>query len=139
MKNIVAISLPSRIDIIIEMINNVVEQLSAKISLSKQELFDIRLVLEEAITNAIKHGNKSDPERKVKVIVMIDGRDLIILVRDQGEGFDFKNIPNPTKQDGLTKTSGRGVFLIRKLMDDVQYSDKGREIKMVKTLSQLKD
>ena len=68
----------------------------------------------------------------VEVSVETKDGSLVITVVDQGEGFDFKNIPDPTKGDNLQKVSGRGIFLIRNYIDKVEFSDCGRRIKMIK-------
>ena len=61
-----------------------------------------------------------------------DGSSLIIRVKDQGDGFDFDNLPDPTREENMERTSGRGIFLVKKLMDEVKYSDNGSQVKMVK-------
>ncbi|MCK9573409.1 MAG: ATP-binding protein [Candidatus Omnitrophica bacterium] len=95
-------------------------------------LFDVRLCLEEAAINAIKHGNKKNKKKLVYITVKFSGRSIEMIVKDEGKGFDHKNIPSPTKGKNIKKLSGRGIFLIRKLMDSVKFSDGGNKIKMVK-------
>jgi serine/threonine-protein kinase RsbW len=126
--------LPSRLDIISIFVTALMDKLK-KSGLNKDELFDVKLCLEEALINAMKHGNKFDPKLEVEVELEAKDGILSIEVRDQGEGFDFTKIPNPTEKDNLHKNSGRGVFLIKKLMDDVRHFDCGRKIKMVKFLN----
>ncbi len=96
-------------------------------------LFDVRLCLEEAIINAIKHGNRKNKKKHVYISVKLSGRSIEITVRDEGKGFDYKNIPSPTKGKSLKRLSGRGIFLIRKLMDKVGFSNGGNTIKMVQS------
>jgi len=95
-------------------------------------LFDVRLCLEEALVNAIKHGNKKDKKKLVYIAVKFINHIIEIIVKDQGKGFDYKNIPSPTKGKNIKKPSGRGIFLIKKLMDGVRFSNGGSTIKMVK-------
>jgi anti-sigma regulatory factor (Ser/Thr protein kinase) len=92
---------------------------------------EIEIALREALANAIKHGCKNDPTKSVQCCVALeeDG-ELLIVVRDPGPGFDVSTIPNPLEGSGLTKASGRGVFLINQFMDEVQYEDEGREVRM---------
>lgn len=92
---------------------------------------EIEIALREALANAIKHGCKSDPSKSVQCCVALeeDG-ELLIVVRDPGPGFDVTAVPNPLEGPGLTKASGRGVFLINQFMDEVQYEDEGREVRM---------
>ena len=102
--------------------------------LSEDDNFNVKLSLEEALSNAIRHGNKLDPDLFVEVCLNSDDGELTIEVKDLGNGFDFKNIPDPSQDPNLKKISGRGIFLIRKLMDKVEFFDSGRRIKMTKFL-----
>ncbi|RKY42097.1 MAG: ATP-binding protein [Candidatus Makaraimicrobium thalassicum] len=97
-------------------------------------IFDIHVGLEEALRNAMMHGNKWDPDKKVTVETEIAGAAAIICVEDEGNGFDPKILPDPTLDENLLKESGRGVYLIRHLMDEVRYENGGRRIIMTKYL-----
>jgi len=92
---------------------------------------EVEIALREALANAIKHGCKNDPTKHIQCCVALeeDG-ELLIVVRDPGSGFDLSAVPNPLEGAGLTKASGRGVFLINQFMDDVRYEDEGREVRM---------
>jgi anti-sigma regulatory factor (Ser/Thr protein kinase) len=92
---------------------------------------EIEISLREALANAIKHGCHNDPTKNVQCCVALeeDG-ELLIVVRDPGSGFDVSAVPNPLEGAGLTKSSGRGVFLINQFMDEVRYEDEGREVHM---------
>lgn len=92
-------------------------------------LFDIRLCVEEAVKNAIIHGNRMDPRLKVTVDYWMENSSFNISVMDEGRGFDVDNIPDPTDERNLLKAGGRGVYLIKNLMDNVFY----RENKLVMT------
>ena len=98
------------------------------------DVFDIRLSLEEALINAIKYGNKQDEAAPVLIDFEYDDHKVGISIEDKGKGFDYERVPDPTKEDNLLKGSGRGVFLIRHLMDSVKYNKKGNRISMVKYL-----
>lgn len=87
------------------------------------EIIDIKLCFEEAFINAAKHGNCFNSELKVNVEVVLDEKSVGIFIRDEGEGFDFENCPDPTKQENLEKTSGRGIFLIKHFMDESHYDN----------------
>ena len=100
----------------------------------EHRLFDIKLCVEEAVRNAIVHGNKSDKKLHVKINYWIDAYRLNVEVEDEGPGFDPGLIPDPTKNSNIIKESGRGVCLIRKLMDSVRFNHKGNKISMVKNL-----
>jgi len=88
----------------------------------------------EAAVNAVLHGNAYDPGKKVTLEFERTGRDLVITICDQGKGLDPAKIPDPLAPENLMKTSGRGIFLIRSFMDEVQIhpSQTGTEIKLVK-------
>ncbi|MBN2119735.1 MAG: ATP-binding protein [Candidatus Omnitrophica bacterium] len=125
---------PSRLEIIPEFISSLAEKIKP-LGISSEQFFNIRLSLEEALVNAIKYGNKMDPQLFVDVVVESQGDKLIIIVKDKGQGFDFDNVLDPTKVENLEKTSGRGIFLIKNLMDEVEFSDGGSQIKMVKVFN----
>lgn len=100
--------------------------------IDSDSLFDIRLSLEEALVNAIKYGNKFDDKKFVFVKIKASAESVEIEVKDQGEGFDYNAVPLPTESQNISKPSGRGIFLIKNLMDSVEFFDGGRGIKMVK-------
>ena len=95
-------------------------------------LFAIRLALEEALTNAIKHGNKFNPAKRVHVEAKVTPRQAEIIVEDEGPGFRRSAVPDPTRDENLCKCSGRGILLIEAFMDRVQWTRGGRRLKMVK-------
>ena len=118
-----------------------IKKLSSKIiatlvpyNLDKEIVFDIRLSTEEALRNAMHHGNKNREDLPVEVSFSVAKGVLEITVEDKGEGFDYKNLPNPTTDKNILRTCGRGVFLIHKMMDEVYYNDKGNKVRMVKHL-----
>jgi serine/threonine-protein kinase RsbW len=97
--------------------------------------FGIDMAVREAITNAMVHGNKEDEAKTVEVTLNCLGHELEIEVKDQGEGFDPTSIPDPTDPANILKTSGRGIFLMRTFMDDVQWSmrpEGGTTVRMTK-------
>ena len=98
------------------------------------DLLDIRLCLEEALINAIKYGNKLQPDLSIEITYSIENSILKITVLDQGQGFDHENLPNPTLEENLQELKGRGVYLIRRLMDEVIYNKAGNQITMMKNL-----
>ena len=98
-------------------------------------LFDIKLCVEEAIRNAMVHGNKRNESLPVSITYQVDSDRITLIVEDKGEGFNFAELPDPTEDQNLYKESGRGVFIIRKLMDKVIYNEKGNRIKMEKRLT----
>jgi serine/threonine-protein kinase RsbW len=92
----------------------------------------IVLAVREALSNAIFHGNHCDPEKAVGICVAVnETSDLIIIIRDSGSGFDPSRVPNPTVGDSVLAAHGRGIFLIRQFMDQVEFRfDQGTEVVM---------
>ena len=90
-----------------------------------RDVFGVRLALEEALVNAIKHGNQMDPNKKVQIECRIDRDRVWVRIEDEGKGFDVAGLPDPTLEENLEKPSGRGVLLMREFMTRVEYNAKG--------------
>lgn len=97
-----------------------------------EEIFAIHLALEEAIFNAIKHGNKFDPEKSVDIDYQITDDKCDIAVADEGAGFSPDSLPDPRDEENLYKPCGRGVLLMRSYMDVVEFNEPGNKVHMVK-------
>src|SRR6266436_1759675 len=114
------------------------EQAAGKVAteagFDEDEVMRISMAVREAAVNAVLHGNAYDPSKKVNVDFVSDGHDLVITIRDQGKGLDLEKIPDPLAPENLLKTSGRGIFLIRSFMDQVEIhpTQTGTEIKLIK-------
>jgi len=98
----------------------------------EDHLFAVRLALEEALVNAMKHGNGFDPDRSVYVWYRASPERVEIRVADEGRGFDPRGVPDPTADENLERPCGRGIMLMRCYMDEVTFSAKGNEVSMVK-------
>ena len=98
-------------------------------------LFAVRLALEEALANAIKHGNRLDPAKKVTVKFSVEPEKVQLIVIDQGSGFNPNSVPDPTTDEHLEDPSGRGITLMRAYMDEVSYNSRGNEVRMVKRIN----
>ncbi len=94
--------------------------------------FAIKLALEEALINAIKHGNRFKPEKKVRVRARIAPEQAEIVVEDEGDGFIRSAVPDPTAEENLERLHGRGILLIEAYMDEVQWMNGGRSVRMVR-------
>ncbi len=95
--------------------------------------FEIETALMEAMANAVRHGAKKDPSKRVECVVACeDPLGMLIIVRDPGEGFDPQAVPNPTEGDAIFSDHGRGIYLINQLMDEVKFEKNGTEIRMRK-------
>ncbi len=98
----------------------------------KKDLFGVRLALEEALVNAIKHGNRGDPAKEARLRYHVNAEFLVLEVEDDGAGFDPAGVPDPLAPENLERPSGRGLFLIRKYMTWMQHNDCGNCIAMCK-------
>ncbi|MCC7146814.1 MAG: ATP-binding protein [Phycisphaeraceae bacterium] len=107
-------------------------RLSKDAGFCEEALFAIRLALDEACCNAIRHGNRNDPTKHVTIRFQLDDQAARISVMDEGAGFKPSVVPDPTRAENLVRPSGRGVMLIRRYMSRVRYSQGGRCITMVK-------
>ena len=96
------------------------------------QLFAVRLALEEALVNAMKHGNRLDPDLSVRVAYLATAERVEIRVADQGPGFKPDRVPDPTADENLERPCGRGIMLMRCYMDEVAFSESGNEVAMVK-------
>jgi serine/threonine-protein kinase RsbW len=102
---------------------------------SEELSFGIEMAVRESVTNAMVHGNQEDESKSVEVIFNCHDDELEIEVRDQGEGFDPASVPDPTNAENLLKTSGRGIFLMRTFMDEIEWRNRpegGTAVRMTK-------
>lgn len=124
------LQLPSRIDSI-TILENFIDELSEKYGFSDEIYANVLTCLSEAVINGIIHGNREDPKKKVYInLEVIEDKRLIFTVSDEGEGFDFNNLPDPTAPENLENLTGRGVFIIKKLADQCIFNSKGNELEL---------
>ena len=106
---------------------------------SMRDVFAVRLALEEALVNAIKHGNRMDPDKVVKVECWMLGEKVRIEIEDQGAGFDVNNVPDPTAEENLDKPGGRGIMLMKSFMSCVEYNNTGNRVVLEKERNHSED
>jgi serine/threonine-protein kinase RsbW len=94
--------------------------------------FAINIALEEGMINAIKHGNKQDPAKKVHIEATVSPRRAVIIIEDEGPGFTRNDVPDPTLEENLCKCSGRGILLMESYMNSVKYTKHGRRVRMIR-------
>ena len=117
----------------IESVEKMAERAADKMKFSEEERDSLAIAVTEAVNNAIIHGNKQDRRKRVNLRFDFDGEKLIVKIRDQGTGFNPDKISDPLAPENLLKESGRGVFILSTLMDEVKFNfDKGTEITLVK-------
>lgn len=123
--------LPSDVSLMNGVLQYLIERV-AKLGVIKPERSNLFIALDEAFVNAVKHGNKNDPTKLVRITAELSPQEARFTVEDEGEGFDVEQIPDPRDPDNLFKSSGRGVLLIYNIMDKVEYNARGNRLTMVK-------
>jgi len=98
----------------------------------QDDLFAVHLALEEAFLNAVKHGNKMDPAKRVRIDYVVDQEKVEICMTDEGQGFDPGSIPDPRVGENLYRPEGRGLLLIGSYMHTVEYNRQGNSVRMVR-------
>lgn len=106
-------------------------EINNEFGMAMEKFINFQIAASEAIVNAIVHGNKQNPEKKVFVEVITDDEKLEMRIKDEGEGFDVSKLPDPTDESNLYKESGRGVFIIRSLVDEFYIESNTAGTKMV--------
>ena len=103
------------------------------LNLVEDTLNDLSLSVSEAISNAMVHGNKLDPNKDVTVLIIISDDELILSIMDEGDGFDPDSVPDPTKPENIMLDSGRGIHIMRSFIDDLVYnfSSEGTELRLI--------
>ncbi len=109
-----------------------IEQALQQGQFGEHEIFGIKLALEEALINAIKHGNQMDQSKKVHIAYRVHGDRFEVTITDEGPGFDPEDVPDPTAPENLERPCGRGLLLMRHYMTEVAHRDRGRAVIMAK-------
>jgi serine/threonine-protein kinase RsbW len=124
--------LPARVDAITPAVDNAMHFASSHGCMRESD-FDVRLALQEALANAVLHGCHSDPDKRVQCLIACEhSRALLIIVRDPGAGFDPSEVPCPTLEDRLFENHGRGIELMKNLVDEVRFERGGTEVHLLK-------
>ena len=128
-----AMTLPSTLSTV-EAIENKTAEFAQKAGFDEDTVSQIAMISREAAANAVLHGNRKDPGKQVRVRFGLTAESLSIQVADEGDGFDPESVPDPLSPEGLLKPSGRGIFLMRAIMDEVHFRQlsPGTEITLVK-------
>lgn len=111
-------------------IETFVDEVCEELKINEDYYGNILIALTEAVTNAIQHGNKYDPEKNINLQFVPNQKELVFTIKDQGRGFDFNNLPDPTEPDNIQKPHGRGIYLMKHLADKVEFSDNGRAVEL---------
>lgn len=127
--------LPSAISLMSIVLDYLMKRVE-KLGVINPEQSNLFVALDEAFVNAVKHGNKFDAQKLVRITAEVSKKEARFTIEDEGEGFDVNNIPDPLDPQNLFKTSGRGVLFIYNIMDEVRYNDRGNRLTMVKKKSE---
>lgn len=124
------LQLTSKIDSI-NVVENFIDELSAKYGFNDELYANVLTCLSEAVINAIIHGNRESSDKKVYLnLEVIEDKRLIFTISDEGDGFDFNKLPDPTSPENIQNLTGRGVFIIKKLADQCIFNSKGNELEL---------
>jgi serine/threonine-protein kinase RsbW len=130
------IIIPSSLNYLRE-VDEFVEQKLREEGVSPSLVADIAISVTEVVTNAVCHGNKSDSDKKVTVSLEINKKQVAVRITDQGGGFDPGHLANPLAEENLLKDAGRGIFIVKSLMDEVKFEiapDSGTTVILIKKL-----
>jgi len=112
-------------------VEKIIDEVSDEIKISTDIYGKILIATIEAVNNSIVHGNKLDPSKTVDIEIFFENSNLHILITDQGNGFDYTNVPDPTTPENIENISGRGVFLMKKLADNAIFNDSGSQVDLI--------
>ena len=126
----------------IELVQAVLSDALSAFELDEESRHWIDLAVREAVANAIKHGNRLEPAKRVEIDLQLDGSELVVRVRDEGEGFDPDDVVDPLAPENRLRPNGRGIFYMQKLMDEIDYDfqpGRGTEVTLRKRLEPAAD
>ncbi len=124
------LNIPSKIENL-RIVEKAVDEISNDYQLNSELYGNVLIATIEAANNAILHGNKLDENKNVDIYFRVEENKLKIIVKDQGEGFDYANIPDPTSPENIEKINGRGVFLMEKLSDEIFFFENGSRVELI--------
>jgi len=119
-------SLPENIRIVESFIDNANEQFN----FNSDVYGNIMVAVTEGVNNAIVHGNQSNSAKNVELSLVIQDDKVLFNITDEGQGFDYDNLPDPTAPENLEKTGGRGIFLMTHLADEIKFNENGNNIEL---------
>lgn len=125
------LELPNDVRTIEHAVEYVMQRCSTCSVQARRLRLNFRVGLTEALSNAMLYGNGMDPSKRVRVEVTVGDREITARITDQGTGFDPAAVPDPTTPQNLTRSGGRGLFLMRKLLDDVTFNEAGNSVTLV--------
>ncbi len=115
----------------ISLIEKLIDDLSSQFDIHSDVYGKLLLAVVEGVNNAIVHGNKLDVAKNVELEYQISKKNIEIIIADEGNGFDFSTIPDPTLPENVEKTHGRGIFLMNHLADIIEFENEGSKVKLI--------
>ena len=131
---IIKLEIPSSMDFVY-LLDAVITEILQQMGFDRDATDQVNLAVIEAGTNAIKHGNREEPRKRAYFDFMMHPEELVVIVRDEGEGFDAQTTEDPLNPENLLNSSGRGLFLMEACMDSVDFSQHGRVVAMTKKIT----
>ena len=123
------LQLPSKYESI-SLLENLIEEVADKYNVPEDTFANMMTCLNEAVTNAIVHGNKLDADKTVIINAEVDTKRIVWTITDQGQGFDYNNLADPTAPDRIEELTGRGVFILKHLADQCIFNASGNEVEL---------
>jgi serine/threonine-protein kinase RsbW len=114
----------------IRLVERVIDDVCEQYKVHEDRYGNILIAVTEAVNNAITHGNHNNPDKSVTIAYSIDPNSITFSISDEGSGFDYKNLPDPTAPENLDKVNGRGIFLMKNLSDNIQFDENGKQVQL---------
>jgi serine/threonine-protein kinase RsbW len=122
-----SLKLPSNSEVI-SAVENMVDEICLELALNEDAYGNVLISVTEAVNNAINHGNKNQNSLIIELLVFDNSTEFCFSITDEGNGFDYINLPDPTSPENILKENGRGVFLMRNLADEVVFEEEGKKV-----------
>jgi serine/threonine-protein kinase RsbW len=114
----------------IHLVEKVIDEICEEFKLNEDRYGNILIAVTEAVNNAIHHGNQNNPDKKVTLWYHLEPGGIIFSIQDEGSGFDYINLPDPTAPENIDKINGRGIFLMTNLSDEIKFCQNGKEVQL---------
>jgi len=128
------LELPSKIESLSK-IELLIGDVCERCCINEDSYGNMLVALTEAVNNAIAHGNKYNPKKKVNLDFTTNSKEISFIVKDEGQGFDYNHVPDPTLPENINKINGRGVFLMRTLADEIKFEENGSSVSLKFSIS----
>ena len=114
----------------IRLVERVIDDVCDQYKVNEDRYGNILIAVTEAVNNAIQHGNGNNPEKSVTIAYNIDTNSVTFSIKDEGNGFDHNNLPDPTAPENIDKINGRGIFLMKNLSDEIKFGENGKQVQL---------